>query len=217
MQGRARHDRHARGDTSQTRDPSTDGRQRVDAAHLLVERVGSGVERDEHARKMLGHAFCRPLQQHAAREQLQRHPACAEHRRGLEHIRPQQRFAARERHDPSAQRRKRGRYSPDLVDREVVLSRVLPPVARKTPAVAATGRIKNEQRQHERAVHSLAQPHEHRRGQRRPFDAHDASDGRIHSAIAFSMGNAYRSRRHRHRATAWIGSRHVDGFAQPIR
>ena len=72
------------------------------------------------ARTRRATSAARPLEQHAARVQVQRDAACAEHRRGLEHLRPQQRLAAGEEHDARAERRQRvgdARRSPPASDR----------------------------------------------------------------------------------------------------
>ena len=54
----------------------------------------------------------------------------------------------------------------DLVHLEIAGAAVLPPVARDAAAVAAAGRVEDQQRQHESPVGDLSEPDEHRRRDR---------------------------------------------------
>ena len=68
--------------------------------------------------------------------------------------------------------------SPISAERQVVGAAVLPPVARHAAAVAASGRIENQQRQDERAVRRFSEPDERIRRQR--ADRRRASCATLH-------------------------------------
>ena len=194
MQRRARRDRHVRREPPQPRDAALDRRQRVDAADRLIERVRSAASSETITREKCAATSVARTARAARRSsagaascRLPRNSAAASNTSGRSSGSPPENATTRV---PSA-----GSASATAsisVEREIVGAAALPPVARDTAAVAPAGRIEDQQRQHERAIRHLAQADEQRRGQRRSSRSvvMMVSAGRIHSAIAFSMGNA---------------------------
>ena len=146
------------------------------------------------------------LEQHAARQQVQRHALVAEQPRRVEHLRPQQRLAAGEHDDARAERRQRAGERADLVERQIAGAALLPPVARHAAAVAAarSERRSRSGRTNVRFVTSPSRDQRRRcgttgRGHLISFSARAASVGTA-AACGVSSGMQRHRRRRRRQA-----------------
>ena len=96
------------------------------------------------------------LEQDATGEQVERQPARAEHRRGIEDLGTQERLAAGEHDHFRSQRRQRAGEVVDLAETEIPLAGLFPPVAGDAAAVTTARRIEDDEREHERPVGRLS-------------------------------------------------------------